>query len=637
MRFILLFIGCFSLFIPKYFCQEPSLSIDNIPPELLVNANSVVRNEEILIELESIDEFTISTKKVITVFNSLGNDHSFTREYYDDQRDIEDQRAIIYDESGNVIRKYKKKDFEDVSAVSSNDLYSDNRYSYLRYIPVNYPYTIEYTSKVVSVNTVFVNPWFPVDDYFKSVQNSTYRINNPLNLSIRLSEKNLNDFIKSGKDGSDLFYSAENIPGSIPEVLSPSFDEIFPMVRIALKDFSLVGVQGSAENWLEFGQWQYDNLLSEEHEISAKTLEDISRLTKDLNDEIEKARVIYEYVQQKTRYISVQLGIGGWVPMAAKEVDELGYGDCKALTNYTRALLKSQDINSYYTVVYAGESKRDIDPDFASMQGNHVILNIPRGDEEDIWLECTSQTMPFNYLGDFTDNRNVLLITPEGGQIVKTKKYSTDDNLIETKSEIKLLANGDFSGVFEKSSEGVMYGDIYGISEITDKDMKSYYKKQFWKLKNLELDEIAFENNKRDQKFTERLEIKGTNFGMAAGNKILVPLNIYNLPVENTPRYSPRKLPLKILRGKTYIDHSKIIIPEAYKIESIPDPFFAKNEFGSFQFISEINSDNELIITRTYILKDGTWEKGAYENFKKFMNEINSGNNQKAVISALIN
>lgn len=636
MRFSLLFMCFFLLFIPKYFSQEPSLSIDYIPPELLINSNSVVRNEEIIIEIESVDEFTISTKKTVTVFNSLGDDHSFAREYYDDQRNIKDQRAIIYDASGNVIRKFKEKNFEDVSAVSSNDLFSDNRFSYLRYIPVKYPYTIEYTSEVVSVNTVFVDPWVPVDDYFQSVQTSSYRIINPLNLAIRVSEKNLNDFIKSDKDGSDLYYSAQNIPGSIPEILSPAFYEIFPVVRIALNDFSLVGVQGSAENWLEFGQWQYDNLLSEEYEISAKTLEDISRLTKDLNDEIEKARVIYEYVQNKTRYISVQLGIGGWVPMKVKDVDELGYGDCKALTNYTRALLKSQEIDSYYTVVFAGEQNRDIDPEFSSMQGNHVILNIPRKGQEDIWLECTSQTIPFNYLGDFTDNRNVMLMTPEGGKIVKTRKYSINENLIETNSEIELKSNGDFSGVLERRNEGVMYGNIYGLKDITEKDQKHYYKKQFWKLKNLEIGKISFENDKKDQKFTEHLEIKGTNFGIVAGNKILVPLNIYELPVENTPRYTPRKLPLKILRGKTFIDHSKIKIPKGFKIETIPDPFLTENEFGSFQFVPGTNANNELIITRTYILKDGIWEKESYENFKKFMNEINSGNNQKAVISAIL-
>jgi len=123
MRFFLLFVGCFLLFIPKYFSQEPSLSIDNIPPELLINSNSIVRNEEIIIEIVSVNKFTISTRKIVTVINSLGDDHSFAREYYDDQRNIKDQRAIIYDASGNVIRKYKEKDFEDVSAVSSNDLF----------------------------------------------------------------------------------------------------------------------------------------------------------------------------------------------------------------------------------------------------------------------------------------------------------------------------------------------------------------------------------------------------------------------------------------------------------------------------------------------------------------------------------
>jgi hypothetical protein len=53
---------------------------------------------------------------------------------------------------------------------------------------------------------------------------------------------------------------------------------------------------------------------------------------------IMKAKLIYDYVQQKSRYVSIQVGIGGWKPMDASDVDRLGYGDCKGLTNYTKAL-----------------------------------------------------------------------------------------------------------------------------------------------------------------------------------------------------------------------------------------------------------------------------------------------------------
>ena len=79
-------------------------------------------------------------------------------------------------------------------------------------------------------------------------------------------------------------------------------------------------------------------------------------------------------------------------------------------------------------MLWAGERKRSVEKDFSSMQGNHAILNIPNNGN-DIWLECTSQTIPFGFLGDFTDDRDVLVVTPEGGIIKRTPAYLNEDNL----------------------------------------------------------------------------------------------------------------------------------------------------------------------------------------------------------------
>lgn len=615
---------------PYTFCQENSLSITNIPSELLENSNSVLRNESISIEIDDVDKITIQTERIVTVLNKLGEGHVSSGEFYDDNLNIKEQSAIVYNAFGKEIKKYKQRDFKDVSAVSSIDLFSDNRISYLEHTAISYPYTIVYSSKVVSDNTIFVQPWAPLDRTSQSIQKASYKILNPENIPLRIKESNLDSTIVNSSTQFNVNYSATNIAAIKHENLSPRIWDYTPKIKVALQDFALAGVNGSATNWEDLGKWQYDHLLANKNQLSPKTVAEVAELTKDVEEPMEKARIIYEYMQSKTRYISIQLGIGGWMPMSALEVDNLGYGDCKALTNYTYSLLESQGIKSYFTVVYAGKEQRDLDSEFASMQGNHVILTIPQ-EEENIFLECTSQTTPFNYLGDFTDNRNVLLVKPSGGEITKTKKYTFKENLESTNSEITLNSNGNFEAKVVKTSFGIGYGNQYGIGSLDLKDQERYYRKEWNHLKNLDLDKLSFVNDKVEKKFQEQLSISGTNFTTKAGNRILVPLNIFHIDTEETPRYANRKYPVEILRGKTVEHHSIFKIPEGYTIESIPEETEIQNQFGSFKFNASVDGSN-IIIDQTYVLKDGIWPKEDYSLLREFMHNVKMNAGKKAVL-----
>tara|TARA_R100000935_G_scaffold19234_1_gene36908 strand:+ start:2013 stop:3914 length:1902 start_codon:yes stop_codon:yes gene_type:complete len=616
--------------IPYIFCQENPLSIVNIPADLLKNSNSVVRNEQILIEINAVDKMTVFTTRTVTVLNKLGDNHVFSGESYDENSSIKKQSAIIFNAAGLEIKKFKQKEFEDVSAVGSNDLFNDNRVSYVDYTPISYPYTIVYESEVVSNSTIFIAPWRPVKRYAQSVQFSTYKLVNSKHIPLRVKESNLIPTIKKNKSDFELEYSVSNLPAFDYEYLSPDLFEFAPILKIALKDFSLVGVVGSAENWKEFGKWQFDNLIVNRNNLPQSTVDEVSELTKTTKDPIEKAKLIYEYVQAKTRYISIQLGIGGWMPMKASEVDELGYGDCKALTNYTYSLLQSQGIESYYTIVYAGENKKDLDSEFASMQGNHVILTLPQ-ENENIFLECTSQTHPFNYLGDFTDNRNVLLVKPDGGEIIRTKKYDFSENLQENQSEIFLSENGDFTAKLKIISKGIEYGNTYYLERLNSKDQQRHYGNALNKLKNLEFEEVQFENNKKDKFFVETLNVMGSDFGTVAGKRRIIPLNIYALDIEEMPRYSNRKYPIEILRGKTIKNSNIFNIPEGYTIESIPKPEDLITDFGSLKTEVSIE-EGKILMVQTFVLKDGIWDAGKYTSFRDFLQSVRINSNQKAVI-----
>lgn len=617
--------------------QDLNLSSVTIDPALTEDANAVVRNELVAIEVAAIDKLYIHTKRTVTVLNEHGDRFSFVGDAYDKSSEIRNQKVIIYDNLGNEVKEVKKRDFRDRSLVDSGTLYSDNRLSYFDYTPRSYPYTIEYESMVEQESTIFLNSWRPVRHHHVSVENSTYSIKNPAGIPLRKKESNFEGANITVK-GTELEpeYVLENYAAVEYEKLGPALEKITPVVQVALNEFSLVGVEGSGTNWEELGKWEYENLLKGRDALSESTQAKIGQLTAGVTSNVEKAKIIYNYVQENSRYISVQLGIGGWSPAPASEVDQLKYGDCKGLTNYTKALLESQNIPAYYAVVIAGEEQQDLDEDFASMKGNHVILNLPQ-EGEDIWLECTSQTLPFNYLGDFTDNRNVLLVKPEGGEIVKTKSYSASENLRESSSRIILNADGSFSATIERNSYGVPYGNIYGISRATSKDQQIYYKRILSHLRSLDIRNIRFDNDREKQVFTEAVDLSGEGFASKAGKRMLLPLNLFRAETYNLSRSQDRTQPLEIPRGLSFKDHVELELPQDYELEALPESVSLEGDYGSFTFkVTEADREGKkiLLAERNYTINEGTWPAEKYDEFRDFMNSIDSFSNLKAVIVA---
>ena len=605
-----------------------------LPKVLTEKANAIIRSEKVEVEIKAVDKMTILTERVVTVLNEYGQGVTRTGDVYDEVTTIRKQEAVFYDKFGKEIKKVRKRDFLDQSLPGAN-LITDNRVSYYEFTPKDYPYTVVYTSEVETESTVFVNTWDPVSGYYTSVESSSYSLKNPAGIPLRFEERNLDSLqVEIMNSDYELSYSLKNLPAFKRETLSPDLDTFLPQVKVALDEFSLVGVKGAAKDWSEFGKWQYEHLLSETTALSSETVQKISMLTASAETDLEKAELIYDYVQKNTRYISVQLGIGGWEPMTAAEVDKLGYGDCKALTNYTRALLESQDITSYYAVVYGDEEQRDIDPDFASMQGNHVILNIPH-EGEDVWLECTSQTIPFNYLGDFTDNRNVLLITPEGGEIVKTRNYDTAENLQESFTSITLDGSGGFSAEFVRTTKGVPYGNLYHLMREPEKEQHLYYKESWSHLRNLDLQKINFINNRKEPEFVEELSFIGERFASQAGNRILLPLHLFSPSTYDLPNNPNRRFPLEITRGRTYRETFEFILPEGFEVESLPEDVKIENQYGLFSIdITQLTTEgqNKIKVQRHYVINSGKWNPDSYSEYREFMNKINALSNQKAVL-----
>ncbi|PTX63658.1 transglutaminase superfamily protein [Kordia periserrulae] len=612
--------------------QDNLTSYLTLPQELTKNANAVIRLDETTVTVNATDDMEVSKKRIVTVLNENGLSKIQAGAGYDNSTSIKDLEARIYDKFGKQIKKIRERDFQDVSAVDGVTMYSDSRIKYMDYTPISYPFTVVFTS-TVNYKTTANLPRFSPLSYYTGIQKSKYQITYPESLSLYKKELNLEEFgvVKIENPGK-LIYVLDDVSGMKPEAYSPSEAKIKPQVYLALSKFTYEGISAEVKDWDETGKWIYDNLLLGRATVDAETKAAIENLVADATSDIEKARRIYEYMQGKTRYISVQVGIGGYQPIEAAEVDKVGYGDCKGLTNYMMALLKIAGIESYYTVVQSGSEIVNFYEDFATLgQGNHVILNLPNNGD-DIWLECTSQKMPFGHIGDFTDDRNVLVVTPEGGQLKHTKKYATEENLQETTGNYTLDANGNIDAEVTIKTYGIQYDSRFYIEDFSDVEKDKRYKKYFYAVNNVNIDNIELQNDKKEVVFTEKVAFNADAYGVVTGDRLLFAPNAFNRISSIPDRYRNRKFPLEIQRGYQDVDSYEIKLPSDFKIEAMPDDVSYETKFGSYSFSIEQKDNQTLQFTRKITIKDGLYPKEEYSNYRKFIKKIVKYDSSKIVL-----
>jgi transglutaminase-like putative cysteine protease len=598
----------------------------SIPKDLLPYASAVVRNDVISTEVKAVDNVIYHVKRVVTVLNKNGDDEAEINVFYDKANSIKDMRGAIYDEFGKQMSKITSGNFQDQSAASDFSLFEDSRVKSYQPQSLSYPYTVEYEYEIRSRQSLNFHDWHPVRSTGVAVEKSTFIISSKPDFNIRYKEINIPAavVITSGEGGSKIYtWTAGGIKAVRSEPYSPDPDMYRISVKIAPEKFSYGGMEGTYTNWNDLGKWVYDKLLKGRQELQPETVSLIKQLTADVKDPKDKARKIYEYMQKKTHYISVQIGIGGYQPFLASEVDKLNYGDCKALVNYMQALLRTVNIDSWYCAVAAGyDYKSSLRPDFASMgQANHVILCIPFANDT-TWLECTNQKIPFGFLSNFTDDRNVLACTPNGGKLLRTPKYASTNNLQVRKAAFSINDKGELSGQIETLFSGTQYENR---EELIDKSETEKLKTvaRIYTINNLDITQYGLTQSKTDKPLTtETLKFSAPSYASMSEGKMYFLLNAANRSSRIPAELRNRTTDVYINDG--YVDEDEIVytLPfDTYRTEKMPLNITFNKPFGSYSATMELKGD-KLIYMRKIQLLAGTYDKALYTDLVEFFRKV---------------
>ncbi len=625
--FVLLF--CISL---PCVAQKENYAATLIDPILKENANAVIRLEQYNIDITSQKSMIVSQKRAVTVLNESGLEDIGAVVHYDPRNKVKKLSATVYDGLGKEIKSLKRKDFRDVSVADGVSVFNDNRMLYLDYTPVGYPFTMVFEAETETSNTAFIPSWTPLDGYYVSTEKSVINITYPKDMGFHYKEANFGQKpIHKSESELTVSYSADHLKALKGEESSPGFNEIAPVVYFRTDKFNLEGVDGEAKTWEEYGKWYYNSLLAGTDELPLETQIKIKALVGSEQNPLEIAKIVYKYVQDRTRYVSIQVGIGGFKPMLAKDVDKLGYGDCKALSNYTRALLKAVNVNAYNVLIYGGR-KVNIQTDFVSQQGNHMILCIPDGDNY-VWLECTDQQGPFGYSGHFTDNRDALVIKPDGGQIVHTVVYPDTQNTQVSHGSYVISPDGHISASVSIVSKGIQYSDAAKTASLSATEKDDFYKEYFDNINNLKFSRLNLVDDKKSISFAQDIQFSADGYCSVNGNRMMFVANVFNCNHRTPKRYRNRENPFEINYGFCDEDEIVIKLPEGYEVEAVPDVLETKTKYGEYTARFVKNSDNTITYKRRLLINSSRYDSKDYEDYRLFREQVFKNDNAKIVVT----
>ncbi|MCU0355187.1 MAG: DUF3857 and transglutaminase domain-containing protein [Cytophagales bacterium] len=597
-----------------------------IPEALKTNAYAVMRLHETTFTVKSPGEAVERVHFVMTVLNEKGDDQARLIVDYDKLSKVNEIEGALYDAFGKQVKRMKKADIQDVSAVSDGQLFMDNRLKVAKFTYAQYPYTVEFTYEKTSLNLLFYPVWTPQDDNEVSVEKATFTVNLPAGMELRYREEHLPKgvAVSNTPTGKQYVWQLSSLPTFEWEGYQT------PTVYTTASDFEVEGHKGSLRTWTDIGKFFYD-LNEGRDELPETVKQKVLQLVANEKTPAAKVKKLYEYMQANTRYVGVQLGIGGWQTIPAATVAEVGYGDCKALSNYMKAMLKAAGIPSYVAAIKAGPTAREVMADFPSPYFNHVILCVPMA-KDTVWLECTSQTEAFGYQGSFTGNRYALLQTPEGGKLVRTTQYASKDNLQIRKAVVTLAETGDATAAVTTRYTGEQQDEVSAIAtQLGAEDQK----KQLYKridIPSFEINRFAFSEQKtRVPALTETLSLTVRKCGSKSGTRMFVNPNLMNVSHPVPPPAAPRKT--EFVNRMAYQDVDTVVyqLPKGYGVEFLPDPVKIESKFGLYQAGVQAK-EGEITYVRSITVNRGKYPAEAYNEWIEFRKKIAKADKAQMVL-----
>lgn len=595
------------------------------------NAHSIIQYSRSEFTVSDVDKAVLKVRTVVTALDKQGEAALQFTQFSSSFVKLDDVTITLYNSLGLVSKTYTKKDLS--QHTSGEGMVTEGMYYYKSFESTAYPATmqVEYTLRFKGT---IGYPSFNIQYPGQAIRQSEHVITVPKDLDLRYKNQftNIVPVKTEDKDNFTYTWKVENIPAIPFEEGIGGRHGKYPAVLIAPNKIKLDNYAGDFKTWAEFGRWDAE-VNKGTLNLSPQQKDEIRTLAAGATTPVEKARVLYEHLQNNFRYVSIQLGIGGFRSFTAAETHRNRYGDCKALTKYMQACLDAVGIKSYQALVNSGANEAPVNEDFTIDLFDHVILCVPF-ENDTTWLECTSPITNYGIPGNFTENRNALLITDDGGVLVHTPASRFQHNRFSVKSVVTLNEDGggDVESTLYTTGEYREYY-LYTLYDESADDQKTVLLSRF-ELPAPDKFSVSLPDRKHDTLIRANVNASFEKIAsFKAGSKMFLNASWQKVFSGYLPKKTERRLDYYFDFPFENTDTTVYRLPKGYTVESMPKSMTRSFKYGDYSITVKYDkATNEVTTVSVIKLVQQQIPAAEYGDMKNFFGLSLANESEKIII-----
>ncbi|MBI2731367.1 MAG: transglutaminase domain-containing protein [Sphingobacteriales bacterium] len=457
-------------------------------------------------------------------------------------------------------------------------------------------------------------------------------------LQLDFKEVNMTGFKlqkKQEKDGKKTIYTfrVEKLDPIKSEQNALGYAFTMPHLLITVKAFEFDGQpQKGFQTTDDLYNW-YNYLYQKNTNNPASLKEKVTQLIAGKNNDMDKVKALFYWVQDNIRYIAFEDGLAGFVPMSVQDVFNNKFGDCKGMANLLTEMLKLAGFDAHYT--WIGTNHIPYDHSTAAMcVDNHCISTLFLGGKT-YFLDATEKFVPVGEYAYRIQGKETLIgkgdkyelkivpVADKGMSKLSTKASFTlsDKNIL--KGHVKVTMTGNERTVFHQ-----VYHDLP-----SDKQKEALRRFLEFGNANLTATNIISSNlENREIPVTIEGDIDLSNNITKVGSDLYASIDFFPPQLNNYMPDNKRKNDYELNTTVFFEDEIELAVPAGYMFKDLPDAVKIDNKDFGFNASYTANG-SKIVLKKQLAVTSGRISKNNFTTWKEFLKKIKEFNDNQITIS----